>query len=98
LPNGNTLVCESAKGRIFEVAPDREVVWEYHSPFMVKKAPYWGCAFTPSIFQAHRYGPGYEGLKGKNLDPDRYEWIIHEKSEETLEEEKVLSRLEKLGY
>lgn len=32
LPNGNTLICAGAYGRIFEVAPDGEIVWEYISP------------------------------------------------------------------
>jgi len=34
LPNGNTLVAESDAGRIFELAPDKEVVWDYYSPFL----------------------------------------------------------------
>ena len=29
LPNGNTLILESAHGRIFEVTPDCEIVWEH---------------------------------------------------------------------
>ena len=29
LANGNTLICESAGKRIFEVTPDKETVWEY---------------------------------------------------------------------
>jgi hypothetical protein len=33
LPNGNTLIDEGADGRIFEVTPEHEIVWEYISPF-----------------------------------------------------------------
>jgi hypothetical protein len=33
LPNGNTLITEGSDGRIFEVTPDHEIVWEYISPF-----------------------------------------------------------------
>jgi hypothetical protein len=33
LPNGNTLITEGADGRIFEVTPKHELVWEYLSPF-----------------------------------------------------------------
>jgi uncharacterized protein (UPF0248 family) len=33
LPNGNTLVCESSFGRVFEVTRDGEIVWEYVNPF-----------------------------------------------------------------
>jgi len=34
LPNGNTLICESDAGRIFEVTPNSEIVWDYWSPFL----------------------------------------------------------------
>ena len=33
LPNGNTLITEGSVGRLFEVTPDYETVWEYISPF-----------------------------------------------------------------
>ena len=33
LPNGNTLITESDNGRIFEVTKDKEIVWEYLTPF-----------------------------------------------------------------
>ena len=32
LPNGNTLITESRHGRIIEVTPKCEIVWEYISP------------------------------------------------------------------
>jgi hypothetical protein len=32
LPNGNTLITEGSGGRIIEVTPDHEIVWEYISP------------------------------------------------------------------
>ncbi|HJM75209.1 MAG TPA: aryl-sulfate sulfotransferase [Dehalococcoidia bacterium] len=32
LSNGNTLVTEGNSGRIFQVTPDRDVVWEYTNP------------------------------------------------------------------
>jgi hypothetical protein len=98
LPNGNTLICESTKGRFFEVTSKKDIVWEYVSPFMIRRPPYWGWTLSAEVFQAHRYGPDYEGLNGKALDPNRFEWVIREKSTETLEEEKILSRLKKLGY
>jgi len=34
LPNGNTLITECDTGRIFEVTPEKEVVWDYHTPFL----------------------------------------------------------------
>jgi hypothetical protein len=36
LPNGNTLITEGASGRIIEVTPDLEIVWEYISPYFNK--------------------------------------------------------------
>ena len=33
LPNGNTLICSGAKGRIFEIGPNGELIWEYMSPY-----------------------------------------------------------------
>jgi hypothetical protein len=32
LPNGNTLICESVGGTIFEVTPEGESVWKYANP------------------------------------------------------------------
>ena len=32
LPNGNTLICESDRGRVFEVTPEGETVWEFWNP------------------------------------------------------------------
>jgi len=32
LPNGNTLICEGDRGRVFEVTPAGEVVWEWRNP------------------------------------------------------------------
>ena len=29
LPNGNTLITEGAPGRVFEVTPEKDIVWEY---------------------------------------------------------------------
>jgi outer membrane protein assembly factor BamB len=32
LPNGDTLICESDRGRVFEVTPEGETVWEFWNP------------------------------------------------------------------
>ena len=48
LPNGNTLILEGFFGRMFQVTPEGEVVWEYISPYFPEGA------FGPSnaIFRA----------------------------------------------
>src|SRR5262249_22845929 len=33
LPNGNTLINSGANGIVFEVTPEREVVWKFSNPF-----------------------------------------------------------------
>jgi Spy/CpxP family protein refolding chaperone len=35
LPNGNTLICSGANGIIFEVTPEKEIVWKYINPVKV---------------------------------------------------------------
>ena len=37
LPNGNTLITEGTSGRIIEVTPTQDIVWEYISPYYSKK-------------------------------------------------------------
>jgi hypothetical protein len=32
LPNGNTLICSGANGTVFEVTPEKEIVWKYINP------------------------------------------------------------------
>jgi hypothetical protein len=49
LPNGNTLVTEGWDGRIFELAPGNEIVWEYVSPYFGNDP-----TRTNRIFRAHR--------------------------------------------
>jgi hypothetical protein len=56
--NGNTFICESAFGRLFEVTPQGDVVWEYVIPdFAAYPAPlnsFIGGSHN-SCFRAHRY-------------------------------------------
>lgn len=70
LPNGNTLICEGAKGRVIEVTTEKELVWEYINPFFTRN-PRFGDGVN-FLFRAHRYGPEYPALQGRDLDPGRY--------------------------
>ena len=100
LPNGNTFICESSKGRLFEVTPDHEIVWEFFNPFYFE----WGrLGLTNLVFKAHRYGGEFEGFKGKKLEPRKFEWVLKEEEKTVSEgkekqEEAVRRRLKKLGY
>ena len=53
LASGNTLICEGQWGRLFEVTPDGEIVWEYVSPFM---GPDRFGDPSNEVFRAYRYG------------------------------------------
>lgn len=56
--NGNTMICESAFGRLFEVTPDSTLVWEYVIPdFAEYPSPLnnFISGATNSCFRAHRY-------------------------------------------
>ena len=66
LDSGNVLVCEGTSGRLFEVTPDKEVVWEWINPFVNTNSR--GEPST-SIYRAHRYRPDFAGLAGLSLDP-----------------------------
>ncbi|MCY4417951.1 MAG: aryl-sulfate sulfotransferase [Chloroflexi bacterium] len=75
LPNGNTLICEGAPGRIFEVTPVGEIAWEYINPFLGQSGFGVGgsvSGLANSVFRAHRYGNDHPALAGKDLDPDRF--------------------------
>lgn len=67
LPNNNVLICETSKGQFFEVTRDKKVVWEYINPLFVDNPRLGGRMNL--VFRAHRYGPDYEGLAGRDLDP-----------------------------
>jgi len=52
LPNGNTFITEGSDGRLFEITPDHEIVWEYHSP-------YYGKQLANMVYRAYRYPYDY---------------------------------------
>ena len=52
LSSGNTLICEGGWGRIFEVTPTGEVVWEYISPHEIEHRH---GSILNWVFRAYRY-------------------------------------------
>jgi outer membrane protein assembly factor BamB len=59
LSNGNTHITESATGRLFEVTPEREIVWEYVIPYFSEYPEPEARRYVPgyhnSVFRTHRY-------------------------------------------
>ena len=52
LPNGNTLICEGGKSRLFEVTPEKEIVWQFINPYKHEFG-------RPAIYRCLRYSPEY---------------------------------------
>ena len=50
LPNGNTLITDTAGGTAFEVTPSKEIVWQYRSPFRARSNP----DFVASLWEVVR--------------------------------------------
>lgn len=76
LPNGNTLICEGLKGRVFEVTTDKEIVWEYVSPFYAPLHTIGrSYGYSNALFRAYRFMPDIPGFKGKELDPRKLDWV-----------------------
>jgi hypothetical protein len=48
LPNGNTLITEGGPGRLLEITPENETVWEYVNPYINKRSR------TNMIYRAYR--------------------------------------------
>ena len=75
LPNGNTLVCESTKGRFFEITYEGELVWEYMVPFYAPGKSGQGTfnlGRNNFTHRAYRYDVDMAGFKDKDMDPDRF--------------------------
>ena len=56
LASGNTLICEGQWGRLFEVTPEGDIVWEYVSPFM---GPDRFGDPSNEVFRAYRYAADF---------------------------------------
>jgi hypothetical protein len=74
LDNGNTLICEGMKGRIFEVTREGDFVWEFVSPFFGYEER-WGNVNL--VFRAYSHLPDFPGFQGKPLDAQAHAWLSH---------------------
>jgi hypothetical protein len=80
LANGDTLICNSVSGTIFEVTPRGQTVWKYVNPDgapspmgmpgVPTMGPPGGFGGNP-VFRAYRYAKDYPGLAGKDLTPGK---------------------------
>ena len=75
LPNGNTFITEGARGRFFEVNNNRDILWEYLTPYAGDKRMPDGTfpqpvgPFLYATFRATHIGMDHPALEGKLLEP-----------------------------
>ena len=78
LPNGNTLICESTSGNLFQVAPDGKLVWQYVYPTDENTPLRQGGqpaiqrgddVFSNAVYRAYWYAPDHPGLQKYDLTP-----------------------------
>jgi hypothetical protein len=62
LASGNTLICEGQWGRLFEVTPDGDIVWEYLNPFM---GPDSHGDPSNEVFRAYRYADNSPQIRNR---------------------------------
>ncbi len=67
LPNGNTLICAGAPGRVFEVTAAGEIVWDYWNPHGgdIEPSGQGGRAPPHALFRATRIAPDHPGIAGR---------------------------------
>ena len=74
LPNGNTLICEGASGRLFEITRDGLIVWEYINPIVGGLVVEQGTVLNSNqprngVFRALRYPRDFGAFAGRDLTP-----------------------------
>ena len=67
LPNGNTLICSGANGKLFEVTAKGETVWQYTVTNTGGRGPGGFGGGGVQMFRAYRFSGDSEGLRGKDL-------------------------------
>ena len=73
MKNGNTFITSGFRGRMFEINPENEIVWEYWNPFNFQYRLPDGNVAAPYIpfqqFRATHYDTDYPAFGGKDLTP-----------------------------
>jgi len=75
LKSGNTLITTGVNGRVFEVTPEKEIVWEYWNPYnyhyvLPDSSPAQPIGpFFYALFRSTLIPPDFPAFEGKNLKP-----------------------------
>ncbi|MBN1851637.1 MAG: aryl-sulfate sulfotransferase [Pirellulales bacterium] len=89
LPNGNTIICAGDRGMIFEVTPQKEVVWKYINPI--------GAGMGPGGFGFPMPGPGPAPSPDRNgpMPAEILPWFLRGMIGVTQEQNRPLDQLQK---
>ena len=69
LPNGNTQICSSTTGTVFQVTPNGKIVWKYINPIAGLHPLSHGGDNFKAMYRAPWYPPDYPGLEDIDLTP-----------------------------
>ena len=76
LENGNTLICDGAYGRFFEIDSQKNIVWDYINPVLSNSILSQGDPIpnsqngtTNSVFRCTRFAYDYSAFNNRNLIP-----------------------------
>ena len=75
IKNGNTLITQGMQGRVFEINPENEIVWEYWNPYRYDyklpdgSPPQPVGPFLYALFRSTLYPTDYKAFEGKTLTP-----------------------------
>jgi hypothetical protein len=84
LASGNTLVCAGPQGRLFEVTPAGEIVWDYRNPYH-GDVPGWNPPgtedFPYGVYRATNVPADHPGLQRRELRPLEPQPAVYEPPE-----------------
>ncbi|GAB5418193.1 MAG: hypothetical protein Crog4KO_28240 [Crocinitomicaceae bacterium] len=73
--NGNTLICDGAYGRIFEIDSNKNIVWEYYNPIVQGAILDQGDSLQPfalgtnnPVFRAKKYRRDFAAFDGRSFN------------------------------
>jgi hypothetical protein len=78
LPNGNVMIASSQGGRIFEITPDREIVWQWIPPFLPMRPERYPRSHCPQLEQLDEATEDEipPRLKGPHVDKDLHTFAV----------------------
>lgn len=88
LPNGNILISSSVSHRAFEINPEREIVWQWTPPFVVRRSQRVPYDYSPQFATLPRpvEKPVYPTPDQPYIDKNLYEFaLMYEYSERRIE-------------